>query len=127
MAVLDSSFLIDVLRNRHGAVRLLAELEQRESLFVPSLAVMGLWEGVLRGRFPATERRRVEELFAAASILDFDARAAKRAAELAVELTHLPLEPEDVMIAAIALVRGEKLVTRDAHYARVPGLVVVKY
>ena len=37
------------------------------------------------------------------------------------------IETEDVMIAGITMANGETLVTKDADYARIAGLKVLKY
>lgn len=61
--------------------------------------------------------------------MPFTESAAKRAAEIQVFLEQKGqmIQSEDTMIAACALVRGEKVVTRDSGYTRIPGLVVLKY
>jgi len=127
MAVLDTSFVVDFLRNRSPAVAILSELELREDLFVATPTVMELWEGTLRSKLTSQNKKQVNAFLAAVTILDFDIRAAKRAAEISIDLSHSPLETEDVMIASVALTRGETLVTRDQDYARIPGLRLLKY
>ncbi len=127
MAVLETSFLIDILRNRPSAVELLYKLEQRETFLIASPTVMELWEGALRNRMHENEKSKVENLLSAVAVLNFDVNAAKQAAEINVELSHEMIEPEDVMIAAIALSHGEMLVTRDEHFTRIKGLRVLKY
>ncbi len=130
MAILDSSFLIDILRNNKDAVALLDELEEREpSLFITAPSVMELWEGALKHTLPEKEKQDIEALLAATAMLPLDASAAKIAAEIKHELGQkgLPIEIEDVMIAGIARLHAEKVVTRDEHYGRIPGLRVLKY
>jgi predicted nucleic acid-binding protein len=127
MVVLDTSFLVDVLRDKPHAVSLIDDLESREPLSVPTPAIIELWEGALKSKIPAQEKRKIDELLAAFRIVDFDLRAAKRAAEVTALLFQMPIEPEDAMIAGIALAHGETVVTRDAHFARIPGLKVLKY
>ena len=61
--------------------------------------------------------------------LNLDERSAKEAGEIEAELLgkNQSIETEDIMIAAIARISGEKVVTRDRHYAKIHGLKVLKY
>lgn len=130
MVVLDTSFLVDILRNAPRAIELLGEIEGKEpTLLVAAPTVMELWEGALDSKAPEKEKARIDALLASVNVLYFDVRAAKRAAELDFELSRkgTPLELRDVMIAAIAMANGEAVVTKDSDYVRVPGLKVLKY
>ena len=130
MALLESSFLIDILRNKPNAVQLLHNLERDEpALFVASPTIMELWEGALLSNLAEREKKKINELLFNVTTLPFGAGEAKRAAEIGVELTRRgqKIEPEDIMIAAIAQVHGQKVVTRDEHFVRIPGLMVLKY
>ncbi len=130
MVVLDTSFLVDILRNAPRAVELLVEIEGKEPAFlVAAPTIMELWEGALDSKVQEKEKARVDALLASVNVLHLDVRAAKRAAELDFELSAkgTPLELSDIMIAAIAMANGETVVTKDSDYARVPGLKVLKY
>ncbi len=130
MVVLDTSFLVDILRNAPRAVELLGEIESKEfTLLVAAPTVMELWEGALHSRAPEKEKTHIDALIASVNVLYLDVRAAKRAAELDFELSAkgASLELRDIMIAAIALANGETVVTKDSDYVRVPGLKVLKY
>lgn len=130
MPLLETSFVIDVLRNKDTAVAFLKKLEQEEPrLFIASPTVMELWEGALKSRGPAHEKQKIEALLFTANILPFDLRAAKQTAEFLVVLAQqgLSIQLPDVMIAATAVTNGEKLVTADAHYKRISELGVINY
>ena len=130
MAILESSFLIDVMRNNQQALEILDSLEQQEpELLVATPSVMELWIGALLSTRPDSEKRKVEELLDNLEKAPLDAPSAKRSAEVWAELSQrgVAIEAIDTMIAGIALSRGEKVVTRDEHYARIPGLKVLKY
>ncbi len=130
MVLLESSFLIDVMRNNKDALDLLAALEQKEQMFyIPTPSIMELWIGALESKLPEQEKAKIEELLASFRSLPLDIESAKRAAEVDSDLSQrgLRIETADVMIAGIALVHGETVVTRDEHYARIPGLRVLKY
>lgn len=130
MVVLETSFIIDILQSAPAALKLLDELQSRESvIYVTSPTVMELWEGTLRSKLSVKEKERVDGLLASVIVLHFDARAAKGAAELRFELSQrgTPVELRDVMIAAVAMANGETVVTRDSDYARIPSLKILKY
>lgn len=75
------------------------------------------------------EKANINELISSLIILPLEEKASKEAAEIEAGLIKKggQIETEDVMIAAIAKVNGKRLVTRDEHYARIPGLRVLKY
>ena len=130
MVILESSFLIDVLRSHRSAVELLEELERKgESMLIAAPSVMALWEGALKSKVTGKEKVKVDELLASMPVLPLDSLSAKRAAEIEVELDSkgASIQTEDVMIAGITATNGETLVTNDAHYARIPGLRILKY
>ena len=78
---------------------------------------------------PAKEYEKVDELLKSLEILELDEECAKESGVIESELARrgLPIQSTDVMIAGIAKTHHEKLVTRDAHFARIPGLRVLKY
>ncbi len=126
MTVLDTSFIIDVLRNKKEAVSLRHTLGN-EKLLIPTPAIMELWAGALRSNLSQQHKREIEELMATMTIINFDTEAAKRSGEIKHLLRQTPIDPEDMMIAGMALARGDQVVTRDEHYVRIPGLRVLKY
>ena len=130
MSCLETTFLIDLLRGKKEVTALKDELERTEKdLAVTTPSIMELWAGTLLAKVPAKEQEEVKMLLQSLTILPLDEAAAKEAAEIEVELRRRgnPIQPEDVMIAGIARSRGEKLVTRDEDYARIPGLRLLKY
>jgi tRNA(fMet)-specific endonuclease VapC len=130
MVILETSFLVDILRNSSTALQLLDELELNESvLWVATPTVMELWQGTLQSNLTEKEQEKVEQLLSRVTTLDFDTRAAKRTAEVLVYLkqNHQCVETQDAMISGIALTKGKTVVTRDADFAKIPGLRVLKY
>lgn len=130
MAVLDTSFLIDLLRNKKEAFSLRNELDSLEpTLYATAPSIMELWDGALFSAIPQREKEKVEQLLRAIDILPLDSRGAKRAAEIGFALSKKGeiIQDEDLMIAGIALTNGEMVVTRDEHFTRIPGLKVLKY
>ncbi len=128
MAILESSFLIDFLRDREEAVALMRQLqEQEQMLVIVSPSVMELWRGAIESQSPDEEKEKIRELLSLLPTLPFTATSAIRAAEVRQTLKHQPIQEIDCMIAGIALENNETIVTRDEHFVRIPGLKVLKY
>lgn len=131
MAVVDTCFLIDLMRGRPGAVALLTDLEgRREPLKVPSIVLHELHRGLAAARLPADERLRVAAAIAGKPVLVYGAEAAVAGGTLdgALSRRGKRLDPEDCMIAATALTEGDELVTRDGGIVtKVAGLRLLTY
>ena len=92
--------------------------------------VAELWVGIERSMDPGKERKAVEALLSPLSILDFDQAAAEVFGRCMAFLTKAGKKTadRDLLIASIALVNGQVLVTRNAgHFAGIPGLGVEHY
>ncbi len=130
MACLETTFLVDLVRGKKEVKLFKEELDKSESrLCMTAPSVMELWAGMFLAKSSAAEKQHVNDLIESLEVLPLDAKSAKEAGEMESELIQkgVRLETEDLMIAAIARVHGEKLVTRDQHYARIPGLKLLKY
>lgn len=136
MACLDTSVLLDLLgrggrRRRRQAVTLLRQLTQRgEDLTTTRFTQAELHVGVERSRTADRERRVVQAALADLEILDFDEQAALAFGKLTAHLQQrgTPAGDMDVLIAAVSLVNGQRLVTANArHFSAMPGLVVEGY
>lgn len=128
--ILDSTFLIDVLRGSSDVSELIEELDASGTPLVSALTVMELYEGVQLAETSDAERAAVEALLDDIDSVPFDSECAIRAGQLLVELSRVgePIDETDVMIAATALVHERPVVTRNVkHFERVPGLDVVSY
>jgi tRNA(fMet)-specific endonuclease VapC len=97
---------------------------------IPSVVLYELEAGIAQSNQPAKRRSQLDELLAVASVLSFDAPAAKSAAkaEVALRTTGFPIGPRDILIAGTALAHGAALVTHNlAEFRRVRGLSVVDW
>ena len=136
MACLDTSFLLDAagrgghqLRAR-AREKLAALLEAGEVLTTTRLNVAELWVGVERTRDQPGELFRVETMLEPLTVLDFDDSSARVFGRIMAFLYDhgSPRGDMDVLIASVALVHGEQLVTRNVrHFAGIPDLVVETY
>jgi len=127
--ILDTSFFIDLLRNDSGAVSKARELElQNVPLATTSVAVFELWRG-----FSALNQDKMERACAMLDQLKVyplssqNARIGGRIAH-ALDTIGQEIDPEDAMMAGIALENHEEMLTRNVkHFGRIPNLVVHRY
>lgn len=128
--ILDSTFLVDVLRGDHGVDSLVGDVDELGPPFVSSVSAMELYEGIHLADSTERERDTVDDLLDGVTELPFDRACAKRAGRINANLTASgqPIDETDVMIAATALVNDLSVVTRNVdHFARIEGLEVVSY
>jgi predicted nucleic acid-binding protein len=128
MASLDSTFLIDLLRRVPAAVEHLDRLEgSREPRFVTPPAAAEVLVGAhgIGGR----SLQVAEELLQSLQWLEFDWEACRLAGRIEAGLIAKgePMSAADLFIAAVTLRHGQRLITRDRAFARVPGLRVETY
>lgn len=127
--ILDTTFLIDLLRNEKSAAAKARELDAANApILTTAVNVFELWQGI--GIKNKERRERILELLSSLSLLDLDFKSAKRAGEIYSKLRNKgkAIDPEDSMIAGIALQHGETILTRDvSHFGRIPGLRLEAY
>jgi tRNA(fMet)-specific endonuclease VapC len=128
MPILDTSFLVDLLRGRKEALALLAELEGRGAhLFTTPITAL---EQYLRAHLSANSQKNLEaakKILASLPVLPLDDEAAIVFGALSARLRSegRRIGDFDEVIAAIALCNDQEIVTRDGHFREVTGLVVV--
>ena len=126
-AVLDTSAAVAHLRGVAAVTaRLHAKLRAQETIYLPLTAWGELLFGAYRADRPAQELANLARFTPATVRLMPTDRTADEYARLKESLAKAgALIPEnDLWIAAYALEHGLPLITRDGHFARVPGLTV---
>lgn len=129
--MVDTTFLVDLARADPGARAAADALEEAsEAVRVPAPAALKLWEGVERARRPIRESAALRDLLLALPAAPFDTRHALAAARLLADADarQAPLDPFDAMVAAMAQVEGETLLTRNTRdFDRIPDLRLRAY
>lgn len=128
--ILDTSFLVDVLRGNEAVTEWEEELGERGDGIVTAISVMELWEGIHRTNATEEERQRIRRLLEEVTHAAFDRESAMLAGECSAALLGegARIEIEDVMIAAIALQRDEPILTGNPdHFERIDGVDVETY
>ena len=128
--ILDTSFLVDVLRGEDTVEEAVRTVDERGTAQVSAVTVMELWEGIHLAESSERERTVVTNLLTDLRELPFDRECATTAGELNARLQRdgAPIEDADVMIAATALVHDVPIVTANVdHFERLDGLEILTY
>jgi len=124
--LLDTSVVVAHLR---GQIDLRVLTAPTEPLFLPLVALGELYKGAEKSARPAQNRRLIEDFLEMAALLYPDTATAESYAKAAavLEAQGQAIPENDLWIAAVALECDMPLVTRDAHFDRVDGLVVLHW
>ena len=129
MPVADTSFVIDLMRREAGALRLSAGFEREEiALATTAVTAMELLKGAYLSdnRDNLVKARTVLHLF---TVLAVDETMYEVYGRLAAGLSRAgtPVGDFDEIIAAVTLCHDGKIITRDRHFEKIPGLTVITY
>ena len=125
--IVDSSVLIAIERGKLD----LAEFLRRyagEALSISTITASELLHGIYRAKSEETRQRRsdyVEQLLRDFNLVPFDLSIARKHAELSAVLgaAGKPVGAHDLLIAATAIVGGDKVISRDARsFPNIPSL-----
>ncbi|RQH00046.1 PIN domain-containing protein [Natrarchaeobius oligotrophus] len=128
--ILDTSFLVDVLRGEETVKKAIRTVDERGTARVSSVTVMELWEGVHLADSAENQRAIVKNVLEDVREVPFDRDCATTAGEINARLHRngTPIEAADVMIAATALVHDVPVVTKNVdHFGRIDGLEILTY
>ena len=122
--ILDTCFLIDLLKNNKDAVAKAQVLDETDTpSFATTVTVFELWQGVHDAS--EEERERVLTLLSSVGIHVLDFEGAKQAGEIFDILRRegQKIEPEDCLIAGIARSHNEPVLTRNVkHFSLVKNM-----
>ena len=129
--ILETTFLVDLLRGNQKAAEKLKYLQDlRTPLYIATPSIFELWSGLIHAKKSEQEKRKIVEVLDSQFILDLTKEASIKAGKIDGQLVleGKKIEPEDSMIAGIAITNHEKVLTRNTeHFMRVPGLIVERY
>ncbi len=130
MKVLDSTFLIDLLRGKKEALRFLEE-EQSRDLYTTQINMYEVIRGLFRAHYSQATFQKILAVFADISILPFDEKATIQSASISAAMLNkgTPLSDGDCITAGIALSRHiNTIVTLNTKdFEKIPGIVVEEY
>lgn len=128
MVVLDTDFLVDLLRKNKDAVEKFEEISPDEPLRTTVFNIHELIEGVCRSSKPEQNMKQVDELMKDIEILSYldhyPQTSGKISADLIKEGKIIGII--DVLIATITLKNEETLITKNKeHFENIKGLKII--
>lgn len=134
MTLLDTSFVIDLLREQtrrqHGPAHGLLDDLAGESLALPLFVVCELEAGAARSSHPGKERERLGVLMGVLPTVLPDDRIPRAYGDLLarIQRSGKNVATMDLLIATQAIVEDAQLATRNRkHFESVPGLRILSY
>lgn len=129
--ILDTSFLIDLMQGLPEAINKIEKLQHiQEPIFITTPTIFELWTGISCGNQPEKEKQKLKIIIENQRILDFNNSSAQEAGIIngTLKKQGIPIDPEDCMIAGIAINHNEPILTRNIkHFQRIKGLKVETY
>lgn len=128
--ILDTTFVIDLIKGDHIAVSKLKQLEKNKIPYaITTPTIYELWSGLISLDKSDKEKQKTVSLIREQIIYTLDESGAEEAGKIDGELIKggLMIDPEDCMIAGIAIAHNKKILTRDEHFKRIEGLKVEGY
>lgn len=120
--ILETSFLIDLLRGRPEAAALARELDRSgEAIYLPAPALFELWVGAGRAVRQREEIEKIETLVASFDVMVMTDEDAREAGLLQARRSRAgrTMGTVDILVAGMARARGETLVTGDRDFSLV--------
>jgi tRNA(fMet)-specific endonuclease VapC len=126
--ILDTFFLIDLMNNKSGAVKKIQELNN-ESQIITAVSIFELCSGLARIQKSETEKQKIMNVLLGQAIFSLDLESAKVGGEIDGVLAKggEMIDLEDCMIAGMAIVKNQPVLTNDNHFSRIRGLKIVNY
>ena len=128
--ILDTNFIIDLMDGKESAVKRLNELlEKNEPQLIGTPTVFELWSGIAHSQKPTEEKAKILQVLTAQAVVPLDQPSAEVAGEIDGRLARegKTIDPEDCMLAGIAKIRNQRILSNDKHFERIKEVVVEKY
>ena len=127
--ILDTTVIIDILREDSKAVDKIKEIQKStDAILTTSITVFELWQGLEIK--DSKKKEKILTVLQSIGLLSFDFNSAKEAGNIYRELRKkgITIDAEDTMIAGIAKIHNETLLTRNVKdFRRIENLEVEGY
>jgi tRNA(fMet)-specific endonuclease VapC len=132
MVCLDTTFVADLLRRNSDAEKKLNELAKgNDDPCITIITIAELFYGAYKSKNAEKEKNKIRQVLDDFPIFEMDEHGAEKFGEILtmLEKAGQRISDRDIMIAAIALSRGEKfIVTRNKKdFQRIPDLTIITY
>ncbi|MFH2112703.1 MAG: type II toxin-antitoxin system VapC family toxin [Candidatus Bathyarchaeota archaeon] len=131
MKLVDTTFLIDLLRGDPGAVEAAEALEREGGAATTSVNVYELFTGIYNVADAERRAEQAERLVGRLEVFSLDEASAKTAAAMTARQNRSkePLDVLDTLIASTSIAHGcRTILTRNIrHFNRMPGVQAETY
>ena len=130
MPVLDTSFLVDLIRGEEEALDALARIEEEyRDLFTTVVNLLELFRGAYLSEKREENISKVMEIVGnlGAIAITWNTYPIYGTLSVALKEKGIAANESDVVIAALTLETDGIIVTRDQHFRNIPGLEVIGY
>ena len=128
MKLLDSTFLIDMLRGRKETLNI---INGKEPLLTTQVNMYEVTRGLFLRNIPSSKFAEIMEMFETIKVLSLDDNSIVKAAEISSELikSGMTISDCDCLTAGIAVSKGvNNIVTKNTeHFRRIKGFQVETY
>ena len=128
--ILETTFVIDFLKGRDNAVSKMESLIKEDTLLsIATPTIFELFAGYEQHGKGEQEKQKMSSFLKTVTLFSLDEESARIGGVIdgALIKKGLQIGTEDSMIAGIAMVKNESVLTRDQHFDRIEGLKVEKY
>jgi predicted nucleic acid-binding protein len=128
--LLDTDFLIDLLRKNPQALERLEEfIKKPTDLYITHVTLWELYQGVYKSLKPEENLKKTEELVEFFEILPFTQSVDRRFGALVNELSKhgTPIGVMDTLIASIALENTFEIVTKNRKHFEKTGVQITEW
>lgn len=129
--ILDTTFLIDLMENEAAACdKLNLLIKMGEPQLVTALTIFELYSGLARSSKQEQEKQKIINALHGQLIVHLDCDAAEKAGEIdgALAKNGQMVSPIDCLIGGIAIVKKEKILTRNVKdFTKMKGVFVETY
>ena len=128
--ILDTDVLIALLNGEPASNEAIRGIEEKENKVATT--VISVYE-ILRGAYISSDPEKnlveIHELLANIEILELTVQACEEASKIYRDLRRKGslIGEYDVLIAGIAVAHSMEIMTRDAHFKKVPGISTIKW
>lgn len=126
----DTTFLIDPMFGDEAAVKKAKEIEAKNVSLTMSTPVFELYLGLSLSGKPETEKTRTMTVLGSLPFLPLDLESSKAGGQIFGDKKRIgsTIDTEDAMVAGIARVHGEKVLTRNLkHFQGIKRVSVEPY
>ena len=119
--IADTTFLIDLLVGRESATT----YAENNYVVTTAISVFEIYQGLSE-----KEKEETQDLFDELIVFPLTKQTASKAGTIFKELKNkgLEIDPEDSMIASIAIEKDISILTRNtSHFSRIEGITVEEY